>query len=136
MLASNGIPCLHSEVLLYSYLGVTQCTENIFRTKVEPMKENVAEKEKLNWRLDQIIKGGAGIGVAYLLFGLGLSSYWITRCGSDFGYNTVYFFLRTMNTVRRLVLRKGGKNITIQTYGFTGMDNWCIINSESTKFKN
>ena len=91
MLASNGIPCLHSEVLLYSYL-VTQCTENIFRTKVEPMKENVAEKEKLNWRLDQIIKGGAGIGVAYLLFGLGLSSYWITRCGSDFEYNTVYFF--------------------------------------------
>ena len=92
MLASNGIPCLHSEVLFDSYLGVLQCTENIFRTKVEPMKENVAEKEKLNWRLDQIIKGGAGIGVAYLLFGLGLSSYWITRCGSDFGYNTVYFF--------------------------------------------
>ena len=41
-----------------------------------------------------------------------------------------------MNTVRRLVLRKGGKNISIQTYGFTGMDEWCLINSESTKFKN
>ena len=47
---------------------------------MEPLKEDVAEKEKLNWRVEHIIKGGAGIGVAYFLFGLGLSSYWIMRC--------------------------------------------------------
>ena len=58
------------------------------------MKENVAEKEKLNWRVDQIIKGGAGIGMAYLLFGLGLSSYWITRYRSAFGNKTVNFYLK------------------------------------------
>ena len=58
-----------------------------------------------NYRMDLILQGSVGIGVAYFLFGLGLSSYWITR---------------TMNTVRRLVLRKGGKYISVQTYGITG----------------
>ena len=55
--------------------------------------------------MDLILQGSVGIGVAYFLFGLGLSSYWITR---------------TMNTVRRLVLRKGGKYISVQTYRITG----------------
>ena len=49
--------------------------------------------------------GSWGIGLGYFLFGAGLSSYWVVR---------------TMNTVRRLVLRKGGKYVSIQTYGLTG----------------
>ena len=31
-----------------------------------------------------------------------------------------YWLVRTMNTVRQLVLRKGGKHITIVTYGILG----------------
>ena len=46
------------------------------------MKEEVAEKEKLNWRVDHIVKGGAGIGLAWVVCGLGFSSYWIMRCSS------------------------------------------------------
>ncbi len=40
-----------------------------------------------------------------LFVGLGLSGYWLTR---------------TMNTVRRVVLRKGGRYVTIVTYGVLG----------------
>ena len=46
------------------------------------MKEDVAEKEKLNWRVDHIVKGGAGIGLAWVVCGLGFSSYWIMRWSS------------------------------------------------------
>ena len=51
----------------------------MFRGTLEPVKEKVAEKENLNWKHDMIVKGGTGVGVAWCLFGLGLSSYWITR---------------------------------------------------------
>lgn len=69
------------------------------------MKEKVQDNSKLNWRIEQIMMGSWGIGLAYFLFGAGLSSYWI---------------MRTTNTVRRLVLRRGGKYVSIQTYGMTG----------------
>jgi hypothetical protein len=40
--------------------------------------------------------------------GVALSGYWISR---------------TMNTVRRVVLRKGGKYVTIVTYGILGFSS-------------
>lgn len=43
--------------------------------------------------------------MAFFLFGVGISSYFVTR---------------TLHTVRRLILRKGGKYVQIQTYGMTG----------------
>ena len=65
------------------------------------------------------MSGSWGIGLAYCLFGVGLSSYWVTR---------------TMNTVRRLVLRKGGKYISIQTYGITGEQHFIKPRSSSPLF--
>ena len=75
------------------------------RSAVEPIQESVAENPKLNWRVNQVMSASNFIGIAYFLFGAGLSSYWA---------------LRTLYTVRRLVLRKGGKHVSIQTYGLTG----------------
>ena len=40
-----------------------------------------------------------------IVAGAGLSAYWMSR---------------TLNTVRRVVLRKGGKYVTIVTYGILG----------------
>ena len=75
------------------------------RTAVEPIQESVAENSKLNWKVNQVISASTFVGIAYFLFGAGLSSYWAVR---------------TMYTVRRLVLRKGGKHVSIQTYSLTG----------------
>jgi len=87
---------------IWTYMGYTAYS---LKSAIEPVKDATAENTKLNWRIDHIMSGSWGIGLAYCLFGVGLSSYWVTR---------------TMNTVRRLVLRKGGKYISIQTYGITG----------------
>ena len=72
---------------------------------MEPIREKVAENKKLNFRVEQIFAGSRGIGMAFFLFGVGISSY---------------FAIRTLHTVRRLVLRKGGKYVQIQTYGMMG----------------
>ena len=85
-----------------TYLGYTAYT---LKATMGEFKDKVAENNKINWRAEQIEMGSVGIGLVYFLFCAGLSSYWITR---------------TMNTVRRLVLRKGGKYVQIQTYGITG----------------
>lgn len=67
--------------------------------------ENVASNTKINFLYNNVLKASTGIGLAFFLFGAGLSSYWV---------------IRSMNTVRRLVLRKGGKYVAIETYGLFG----------------
>merc|ERR1712066_1156328 len=57
------------------------------------------------WIQDNVDSSSRGVGVAFFLFGVGLSGYWLSR---------------TLNTVRQLVLRKGGKHLTIVTYGVLG----------------
>ena len=69
------------------------------------MKDSVAENPQLNWRVNNIISGSTFVGVAYFLFGAGLSAYWAVR---------------TLYTVRRLILRKGGKHVSLQTYSLSG----------------
>jgi len=71
----------------------------------EGVAKNVAENTKINFLYSNVIKASTGIGLAFFLFGAGLSSYWV---------------IRSMNTVRRLVLRKGGKYVAIETYGLMG----------------
>ena len=87
---------------LFGYLGYF-CYS--LKSKVEPYRERVMDNTKINFLLDNISMASRGVGIAFFLSGMGLSSYWV---------------IRTMNTVRKLVLRKGGKYVAIQTYGVTG----------------
>eukprot|EP00092_Neocalanus_flemingeri_P001571 GFUD01001674.1.p1 GENE.GFUD01001674.1~~GFUD01001674.1.p1 ORF type:complete len:214 (-),score=67.69 GFUD01001674.1:288-929(-) len=87
---------------LWGYLGYYSYS---LKSKVEPFREEVVDNTRINFLLDNVSKASRGVGLAYFLFGAGLSSYWV---------------IRTMNTVRRLVLRKGGKYVSIQTYGLSG----------------
>merc|ERR1719184_721692 len=74
-------------------------------------KATVAGDTKINFLYNNVVKASTGVGLAFFLFGAGLCSYWVTR---------------TMNTVRRLVLRKGGKYVSIQTYGLLGRNETFI----------
>jgi len=87
---------------VWGFMGYTSYS---LKSKMEGFKEDVADNTKINFLLDNVLNASRGVGLAFFLFGAGLSSYWVVR---------------TMNTVRRLVLRKGGKYIAIQTYGVTG----------------
>ena len=87
---------------LGTYLGYSAYQ---FRNAVEPIQEAVAENPKLNWKVNQVVSASTFVGIAYFLFGAGLSSYWAVR---------------TLYTVRRLILRKGGKHVSLQTYSLTG----------------
>jgi len=87
---------------IFGYLGYF-CYS--LKSTVEPFKEQVMDNTKINFLLDNVSTASRGVGIAFFLFGAGLSSYWVVR---------------TMNTVKKLVLRKGGKYVSIQTYGLIG----------------
>ena len=87
---------------LWAYLGYFSYT---LKSKVESFREEVVDNTKINFLMDNVSKASRGVGLAFFLFGASLSSYWV---------------IRTMNTVRKLVLRKGGKYLSVQTYGLTG----------------
>jgi len=87
---------------VWGYLGYFAFS---LRKKLEIYKDEVSSNVRYNFLLDNVSRASLGVGVGFFLFGTGLSVYWM---------------LRTMNTVRRLVLRKGGKYIGIQTYGLLG----------------
>ena len=90
------------DILLFRYEDQTK----VFRTNMLAMSMMpVMDNTSHNFLLDNVSKASRGVGIAFFLSGLGLSSYWV---------------IRTMNTVKRLVLRKGGKYVSIQTYGITG----------------
>ncbi|TRY61819.1 hypothetical protein TCAL_04387 [Tigriopus californicus] len=75
-------------------------------SKMDPYREKMAELDQSPmWILDNVDQASRGVGTAFCLFGLSLSTYWL---------------LRSRHTVRRLILRKGGKLLTIVTYGFVG----------------
>ena len=76
---------------LWAYLGYFSYS---LKSKVESFREDVVENTRINFLMDNVTKASRGVGLAFFLFGAGLSSYWV---------------IRTMNTVRKLVLRKGGK---------------------------
>lgn len=89
---------------LWTYLGYFAYS---LRGSLKPYKETV-DKSDRKWVMDNIERASLGVGLGFFLFGTGLSGYWLAR---------------TMNTVRRLVLRKGGKHITIVTYGLFGANS-------------
>jgi len=88
----------------WAYLGY--CAYNL-KSQVRPYEENVENNMKISFLLNNVVEASTGVGFAFFLFGTGMSSYWM---------------MRTMNTVRKLVLRKGGKYVAIQTYGFLGLN--------------
>ena len=77
------------------------------RARFAPYKETIEASDKA-WMLKNIELGSRGIGVAFFMFGVGLCVYWL---------------IRNTHTVRRLILRKGGKNVTFVTYGLTGVSS-------------
>ncbi len=72
-----------------------------------PYKETLESSDR-SWVYRNVEAASRGVSVAFLLFGTSLSLYWLSR---------------NMNTVRRLVLRKGGKHVTIVTYGLFGVSS-------------
>ena len=71
----------------------------------ESYEEKMREQGKLIWIVHQ---ASGKIGVIFGLFGISLSAYW---------------FLRTSHTIRRLILKKGGKHCVFVTYGIFGINS-------------
>jgi len=70
--------------------------------RLRPLKE---DSPLPAWIQGNVEKSSKWIAVAFFAAGVGLSGYWLVR---------------TTNTVRQLVLRKGGKHLTVVTYGILG----------------
>ena len=64
--------------------------------------ERVGRREDKDFIYNTVDSALSGVSIAFVVAGLSLGVYWLTR---------------VMYTVRRLVLRKGGKSVTIVTYG-------------------
>ena len=76
---------------------------------IEKGGQSYEEKMKEQGNLIWIVHQASGkIGIIFCLFGLGLSTYW---------------FLRTSHTIRRLILKKGGKHCVFVTYGVFGINS-------------
>lgn len=77
------------------------------RAELLPYKDSeVLDRKGSGWVYQAtLFNATRWLGVVVFIFGTALSGYWISR---------------SMNTVRRIVLRKGGKYVTIVTYGVLG----------------
>jgi len=81
--------------------------------RLEDVRKNEGAKtERLDYLLNNVTLASQGVGIGFLLFYVGLFSYWTVR---------------TTHTVRKLVLRKGGKMISLQTYGVFGGASWITM---------
>jgi len=87
---------------VWAYLGYFAFS---LKRKMEPFKEGIDSSVRHSMLIQNVTKASVGVGIGFFLFGAGLTSYWM---------------MRTMNTVRKLVLKKGGKHVGIQTYGLLG----------------
>ena len=90
-------------------LGLLGYTSYSFKSKMEEFKDDVADNTMINFLLDNVLNASRGMGLAFFLCCAGLSSYRVVR---------------TMTTVRRLVLRKGGRSRTCL---------WCTVVVFSTR---
>uniref|UniRef100_A0A0K2SXI8 Transmembrane protein 223like [Bombyx mori] n=1 Tax=Lepeophtheirus salmonis TaxID=72036 RepID=A0A0K2SXI8_LEPSM len=89
---------------LWGYLGYFALS--IPSTIIEPYAKQFKKGDKNSWVIDTVASASQGVGIAFGGFGIGLTTYW---------------FLRTGRTIRRVVLRKGGKYVTLVTYGLLGI---------------
>ncbi len=97
--------CLAGGMLpLWSYLAYTSWN---LGSDFQPYKADLEASDRA-WVLRNVEKASRGVAMGFFLFGASLSVYWLAR-------NT--------STVRRLVLRKGGKHVTIVTYGVMGVNS-------------
>lgn len=88
---------------LWAYLGYFAYS---LKSQMKGFEENVETSDgKFSFLLNNVMSASTGVGLAFFLFGAGISSYWT---------------IRTMNTVRKAVLKKGGKYVLLQSYGFLG----------------
>lgn len=87
---------------LWTYLS--HFCYNLDKT-IAPIKRNLSPELREGWIIRNIERARVGVAAGFFLFGASLSGYWFTR---------------TNNTVRRLILRKGGKQVTIITHGLLG----------------
>merc|ERR1712142_488829 len=84
---------------------------NLDREIKSKMSPEAAEKISRGWIYTNVERLRKGVAVGFFIFGACLSGYWMSR---------------TMNTVRRLILRKGGKHVTVITYGLFGANSRMI----------
>ena len=63
------------------------------------------EYEEKSYMFRNIDLANRGVAIGFFAFGAGCAFYWLVR---------------TLYLVRRLVLRKGGRHVTIVTYGLLG----------------
>ncbi len=78
------------------------------KSRLDPYREqaeDAAGAAGRAWVQDNVFRASRGVGIAFFLAGVSLCAYWV---------------LRNLHTVRQLVLRRGGKHLTIVSYGFTG----------------
>ncbi len=95
--------------------------------RLSPHTDGVEAADK-SWALSNIQRASGGVAVGFFLFGEWFSIVLIAHHYIGFFFCfllpgcgiSAYWVLRTMSTVRRLVLRKGGKHVTLITYGIFG----------------
>ena len=106
-------------ILLYNLAGTavfTMCSYQayvLWKLKsdlVSPHREQFEKSEYSDkaWILNNVEYASPGISVVAFTFGASMAFYWL---------------LRNLYLVRRLVLRKGGRHVTIVTYGITGVNS-------------
>jgi len=87
---------------MWAWLGYSAYN---LKTQMKSFEDKVETSVKHSFLLNNVVSASFGVGVGFFLFGVGLSSYWT---------------IRTMNTIRKAVLKKGGKYVLLQPYGFLG----------------
>ena len=91
---------------MFSYMSYSAWQ---LKNDLSPYEENFYKTEKgkeKEWIFRTFLSANRVVSLGYGIFGVCVSFYWL---------------LRTSNTVRRVVLRKGGKHVTIVTYGLFGV---------------
>ena len=94
---------------------------------IAPIKRKLSPELREGWVIKNIERARVGVAVGFFLFGKLISflsririAYRPDVCFLTGASLSGYWFARTNNTVRRLILRKGGKHVTIMTHGLLG----------------
>jgi len=103
-------------MMRYTFVGLTMFPMwtylsyfcyNLDKT-LAPIKRRLSPEQRDGWVLRNVERARVGVAFGFFIFGVSLSTYSLSTL---------------LNTVRRLVLRKGGKHVTIISYGVLGTNS-------------